>query len=486
MSDSSSYELIWKEAINQIRAELPEQEFLAWFNLDFQEAGENSFIVSAPSVFYCDQVEKRYRAYIEGKIEGLTGKKITLNLIVKPKNPETVPDNASGGTENPEKPVPIAGTAEKKALPGKESPRSPDTAGISGGGSVPKKRHPQLNPDYRFEMYVIGESNSFAANAAMGIARNPGTAYNPYLIYGGPGLGKTHLMQAIGNYAYDNSGNKIIYTSAETFTNEFIDNMSDLKAKAAFKNKYRKADVLLIDDIHFLEGKKAAQEELFYTFDALFDEKKQLVFTCDRPISELKNFNDRLSSRIGRGLHVELQLPDLETRCAIFKKKSKIIGLNLSNDVIDFICRKIETNIRDLESALATLSAYASFQKTPLTIETAQEKLRHLIFNSYKQSNMSIEIIQRVAAEEFHLSINDLKSKKRTQSVVYPRQLAMYLIREMTEYTTTEIGEAFGGRDHTTVMHACQKIEERIKLEPSMESLVQSLMRSVKEYSTKS
>jgi chromosomal replication initiator protein len=291
-------------------------------------------------------------------------------------------------------------------------------------------------------------------------------------------------MQAIGNYVYAYSDLKVIYAPAESFTNEFIAALGSERSKSAFKNKYRYADVLLIDDIHFLQKKDGTQEELFYTFNTLYDSKKQIVFTCDRPISELKDFNDRLRSRVGQGLNVDLQPPNYETRCAILKKNIETLGVEIPDDVIDLVSKNISTNVRDLKGALKTLTGYAELMGKPVTVEIAKEKLRD-VFASPRQANLSIEIIQRVLAEEFHLSPNDLKGKKRNQSIVYPRQLAMYIIREITEYTTTEIGQEFGGRDHTTVMHACQRIEERVRSDPSMDSTIQSLIRTIKDYSSK-
>jgi chromosomal replication initiator protein len=475
MSEMNSYEIIWKETLDQIRSELDEQEYVAWFNLEFQQADEKEFIVSVPSLFYQDQVKKRYQAYIEGKIEELIGKRVSLNLIIKPKNGEPAEKN----------PVSVPADRENGKIAPVDAATTKKTTEKQMGSKAGKAVHPQLRGDYAFDTYVIGDNNSFAANAAQAIARNPGTAYNPFLIYGGAGLGKTHLMQAIGNYIHENTDYKVIYISAETFTNEFIASIQDTeKAKAAFKNKYRFADILLIDDIHFLQKKDGTQEELFYTFNALYDANKQMVFTCDRPVSDLKDFNDRLRSRVGRGLNVDLQPPNYETRCAILKKKSEASGITIPDDVIDLVGKNISTNIRDLESALNTLTAYAKLVGKPITIETAQQRLKD-VFADRRQSNLSVEIIQRVVAEEFHLSPNDLKGKKRTQSIVYPRQLAMYIIREITEYTTTEIGQAFGGRDHTTVMHACQKIEERVRTDPSMDSIIQSLIRSIKDYSAR-
>ena len=464
MAETNNYTLIWDEALNQIRSEVDEQEFLTWFNLEFQGASEKEFTIAVPSLFYLDQIKKRYQAYIEGKIEELIGKHITINLVIKPKTEVKTPSSSAASAEEP------VSTAKEAAKPAKK-----------------KEKHPQLREDYNFETYIVGENNSFATNAAQAIARNPGTAYNPFLIYGGVGLGKTHLMQAIGNYIHAASDSKVRYITAETFTNEFIGAIheSTERAKAAFKNKYRYADILLIDDIHFLQKKDGTQEELFYTFNALYDANKQMVFTCDRPVSDLKDFNERLRSRVGRGLNVDLQPPNYETRCAILKKKADASGITIPDDVIDLVGKNISTNIRDLESALNTLTAYARLVGKPITLEIAQQRLKD-VFASPRQSNISIEIIQRVTAEKFHLSPNDLKSKKRTQSIVYPRQLAMYICREITEYTTTEIGQDFGGRDHTTVMYSCQKIEDLIRIDPAVDSAIQSLIRDIKDYSVKS
>jgi chromosomal replication initiator protein len=290
-------------------------------------------------------------------------------------------------------------------------------------------------------------------------------------------------MQAIGNYIHTNLGGDIIYIAAESFTNEFIQAVQENKMPA-FKNKYRRTDVLLIDDIHFLQNKAGTQEELFYTFDALYNAKKQIVFTCDRPVSELKNLTDRLRSRFERGLNVDLLPPNYETRCAILKKKIEAKNISIPDEVISLVSKNVSTNIRDLEAALIKLIAYTELVDKSITVEIAQQQLKD-VFASPRQANMSIDTIQRVVAEYYKLSPNDLKGKKRTQNIVLPRQISMYIAREITEYSLTEIGQTFGGRDHTTVMHACKIIEERIRSDPSMDSTIQSLIRMVKEYSAK-
>lgn len=460
------YEIFWKEALNLIRSEKEEQEFAMWFNLEYLRAAENEIVVAVPSSFYRDQVKQRYQDYIEEKIRGLTGKPISVVF-------EVVSRTAAPAA--PETPSAPAGTGPRNPGPAQAAPEK-------------KRGHPLLNKDYTFDKYVIGDNNNFASNAALAIARNPGSAYNPLLIYGGVGLGKTHLMQAIGNYIYDTApeqtGNKIIYITAESFTSEFIQALKEDKM-AGFKKKYRYVDILLIDDIHFLENKWETQEELFHTFNALYDAKKQIVFTCDRPVSELKKISDRLRSRFERGLNVDLQPPNYETRCAILKKKIEGKNIHIPDEVIDLVGKNVSSNIRDLEAALIKLIAYTELIGTAITLKIAQDQLRDM-FASPKQTNMSIEIIQRVVADYFSLSYIDLKSKKRTHNIVFPRQLAMYIAREITEYSTTELGQSFGGRDHTTVMHSCQKIEERIRSDPTLESTIQTLIRSIKEYSAKS
>ncbi len=464
------YEIFWKETLNQIRNELEEQEYAMWFNLEYHSSTENQIVLWVPSSFYRDQVKQRYQNYIEEKLHELTGKNLTIQFEVKPKKQEP-------GASETKAPAKTLGFGSANA----ERPKSRIPEEPKKG----KPPHGQLRRDYTFSSYVIGDNNSFASNAAIAIAKNPGTAYNPCLIYGGVGLGKTHLMQAIGNYIYAESDAKVIYITAESFTNEFIHAIKEGPSKAAaFKNKYRYVDVLLIDDIHFLQKKYETQEELFHTFNALYDGNKQMVFTCDRPVSELKNLSDRLRSRFERGLNVDLQPPNYETRYAILKKKAESRGVAIPDEVIELVSKNVTTNIRDLEAALTKLIAYAELVGKQITIEIAQQQLKD-VFASPRQTNMSIEIIQRVVADYFSLSYNDLKGKKRTQNIVGPRQLAMYIAREITEYSTTELGLEFGGRDHTTVMHACQKIEEKIRADPATDSTIQTLIRMIKEYSAK-
>ncbi|MDR2403465.1 MAG: chromosomal replication initiator protein DnaA [Spirochaetaceae bacterium] len=470
-----NYEIFWKETMNLVRGELSDQEFSMWFKIDYLRATENEIFVMVPHQFYRDQVSNRYKKYIESKLKELTGKDLSIVFEIK----------HSESSQNVQNLVPVS---NKSIFQQSESPENSRNIPnfIKTGVYEEKKKglHYQLNKDYTFDKYVIGDNNSFPANAALAIARNPGTSYPVFLIYGGVGLGKTHLMQAIGNYIYENSDSKVIYITAENFMNEFIQALKDDKM-SAFKNKYRYVDVLLIDDIHFFENKWETQEELFHTFNTLYDAKKQIVFTCDRPVSDLKKITDRLKSRFERGLNVDLQPPNYETRYAILKKKVETKNVTLQDEVIALISKNISSNIRDLEAALTKLIAYGELVGKPVTLEIARQQLKD-VFASPKQSNMSIEIIQRVVAEENKLSLTDLKGPKRTKKIVFPRQLAMYIAREITEYSTTDIGDYFGGRDHTTVMHSCKAIEERLQADPRLDSIIENLKRLIKEYNAKS
>jgi chromosomal replication initiator protein len=420
-----------------------------------------------PSTFYQDQVRQRYQLYIEGKIRDLIGKNIAINFVVKAR-PREEPVTAD-----------LPGTADKRPV------SVPVKAAPAVSVREKKKPHSDLRDDYTFTTYVVGDDNNFAFNAASAVARNPGTSnnYNPLLIYGGVGLGKTHLMQAIGHHIYDNFDSKVLYITAENFLNEFLKYVGE-KTMAAFKNKYRYVDALLIDDIHNLERKEGTQEELFYTFDALYNAKKQMVFTCDRPIAELKNMTERLKSRFEWGLSVDLKPPNYETRFAILKKKLETKKVTIPDEVIDLISKNVTTNVRDLESALNKLTAYAEYVK-PVTLQIAQDLLRD-VFAAPKQSNLSIDIIQREVAEYYRLSPSDLKGKKRNKSIVLPRQLAMYICRKLTELSTIEVGQSFGGRDHATVLHSCDKIESLMRSNPKFDLEAQNIMRDIKTHGVKS
>ncbi|MGI5172681.1 chromosomal replication initiator protein DnaA [Treponema sp. OMZ 840] len=465
------YSDFWKEAVIQIREELSinkrSQEFDMWFSpVEYVNSKESVIIVSCPSKFLQDNfISRGYASLVQKKLHELSAKSLSLEFIIK---------------------APVF-SSEKEKKPKEVSAQRQKNQNESNDGQKIKK-HPDLREDYTFDTFVMGENNSFAYNAAVVISKNPGRAYNPVLIYGGVGLGKTHLIQAIGNAMHNAGASKVIYITAENFTNEFIQSLND-KTTQKFKNKYRSADVLLIDDIHFLQNKEGTQEELFYTFDTLYNSYRQIVFTCDRPISELKNLTERLRSRFERGLNVDLQPPKYETRRAILEKKlehirtvmsEKVISL-IPNEVIDLIAKNVETNVRDLESCLTKIIAYAELVQSEITLEIAQQQLRDK-FSAAQPGNIGIDIIQRVVADDFNISLSDIKGKKRTKNVTLPRQIAMYIAQEITEFSTTELGIEFGGRDHTTVMYSCQKIRDAILTDSKLDSKIQYLIKNVKDY----
>lgn len=451
------YKIFWADTIRQLIKDgnLTEQEYDMWFrNMNFVRTEDTSLIFSVPSNFYRDQVKYRYLSMLEEKLQDISGLPLSIEFVIT-KNPTGI-------------------TIESEEVH--------DTVDPAPSLPTPTNRppHQQLRQDYTFDDYVVGNNNSFAVGAAQAISQNPGNKYNPFLIYGGVGLGKTHLMQAIGSSIhYTMTDKKVVYITAETFINEFIHSIKT-SSQSRFKNKYRSVDALLIDDIHDLHSKKETQEELFHTFNALYDAKKQLVFTCDRPPSELKNFTARLKSRFELGLNVDLQPPNFETRYAILKKKLDAIKADIPEIVLELIARNVTSNVRDLESSLTKIVAYGDLVGKKITVDVAKQQLKGL-FAGTLSSNITISRVQRVVSEYFNITPADMKGKKRTKLITYPRQIAMYIIREITDYSTTEIGLEFGGRDHTTVMHSCQKIEDRTKGDPSLEPLLADFIRTIKE-----
>ncbi|HLR71751.1 MAG TPA: chromosomal replication initiator protein DnaA, partial [Pseudogracilibacillus sp.] len=318
-----------------------------------------------------------------------------------------------------------------------------------------------LNPKYTFDSFVIGAGNRFAHAASLAVAEAPAKSYNPLFIYGGVGLGKTHLMHAIGHYIQEhNPEASVVYLSSEKFTNEFIHAIMDNKA-VNFRNKYRNVDILLIDDIQFLAGKEQTQEEFFHTFNTLHEENKQIIISSDRPPKEIPTLEDRLRSRFEWGLITDITPPDLETRIAILSKKAKAEGLDIPNEVMLYIANQIDTNIRELEGALIRVVAYSSLVNEDIDAPLAADALKDIIPNR-KPRAITVQMIQELVAEKYNIKLEDFAARKRTRSIAFPRQIAMFLSREMTDLSLPKIGEKFGGRDHTTVIHAFDKISEMI------------------------
>ena len=467
------YEEAWEYTMKVLhdlyKSQNKEDEFKLWFNMNYVEDTIDTITVSVASSFLKLTMEKKGNFDIVlKKLKEITGQNdISLKCIVKEEKLSKDDNSDSIKSDEPE--------TKKKSEESKEEKKS-ETKKSSF------KKHQLLQEEYTFDTFIPGDNSNFAYNASVAVAKEPGKQYNPILLYGGSGLGKTHLMQAIGNYIYNNGGEKlkICYASAESFTNEFIFSTKEGKTNA-FKNKYRNLDVLLLDDIHFLQGKESTQEELFYTFNALHEKKAQMVFTCDRPIKEIKNMAARLVSRLSNGLCIDLQPPSYETRVAILQKKVDLTGKTLSQDIIEYIAKNIETNVRDLEAALHKVFGYAELVgKTP-DLEITKHLLKD-VMDSAGAESISIDVIQKVIADNYQISVADLKGKKRDKKFVVPRQIAIYIARELTEIAYTELGNEFGGKDHSTIMSAYNKIAEQIKIDSSLESKIQLYIREIKEY----
>ena len=337
-----------------------------------------------------------------------------------------------------------------------------------------------LNPKYTFDTFVTGKSNQLAHAASVSVAENPGRGYNPLFLYGGVGLGKTHLMHAIGHRILSNHPEmRVLYVSSEKFTNELINSIRDGYPEK-FRDKYRTIDVLMVDDIQFISGKTSTQEEFFHTFNTLHDAGKQIILSSDRPPKEVEKLEDRLRSRFEWGLITDIQAPDLETRIAILRKKAMVDHLDVPNDVMFSIANRIDTNIRELEGALTRVVAYASLMRQPVTAELAQSALKDL-FPGTGQKEVTLEVIQQIVASYFQIPVDDLHSKKRSRSIAFPRQVAMYLCRELTESSLPAIGQFFGGRDHTTVLHAYDKIQKEKETDEKLGKTIADLMERIQK-----
>ncbi|WP_126424600.1 chromosomal replication initiator protein DnaA [Brevibacillus marinus] len=449
--DSAVSEL-WRKVLAKIEKTLSKPSFETWLKATKATTlEEDALIVTAPNEFARDWLESRYSSLITNTLYETTGMNMKVKFVV-PQDPD----------------VPLA---DEIPAPKPKVPAQP-----ANGDDQPPSI---LNPKYTFDTFVIGAGNRFAHAASLAVAEAPAKAYNPLFIYGGVGLGKTHLMHAIGHYVLEhNPGAKVVYLSSEKFTNEFINSIRDNKA-VDFRNKYRSVDVLLIDDIQFLAGKESTQEEFFHTFNALHEESKQIVISSDRPPKEIPTLEDRLRSRFEWGLITDIQPPDLETRIAILRKKAKAENLDIPNEVMVYIANQIDTNIRELEGALIRVVAYSSLINRDIDAELAVEALKDIIPSS-RPRVITILDIQRAVGEAFGLKLEDFKAKKRTKSVAFPRQIAMYLSRELTDASLPKIGDEFGGRDHTTVIHAHEKISKALLTDPQLQATVQKLIEKLK------
>lgn len=439
---------LWQKTLATLETKLSKPSFETWFKSTKPVSFEsNTLIVSVPNDFARDWLESRYSHIIKETLAALTMSEVAVKFVI----PQVFDESLY---ENSPKPVPANSTPN----------------GNAGEEFIPSA----LNPKYTFDTFVIGAGNRFAHAASLAVAEAPAKAYNPLFIYGGVGLGKTHLMHAIGHYVLDtNPSAKVVYISSEKFTNEFINAIRDNRP-IDFRNKYRNVDVLLIDDIQFLAGKEQTQEEFFHTFNALHEENKQIIISSDRPPKEIPTLEDRLRSRFEWGLITDIQPPDYETRIAILRKKARAEALDIPNDVISHIANKIDTNIRELEGALIRVVAYSSLINRDLSAELAAEALKDII-PSNKPKQITIHDIQKVVGEHFDMKLEDFKAKKRTKAIAFPRQIAMFLARELTDFSLPKIGDEFGGRDHTTVIHAHEKIAKELQSDFTLRQTVEAL-----------
>lgn len=457
----SGYDLaeIWLKCTDKFKESVNEKIFDVWIKpIVPLEVTEDYYKVAVKNSFFKTMLEENYASVIEGILSGIMGKNIKLVI-------ETM-DTEQG------KEAKIEDLTELK--PAKREQQQLFTEKTEDQGTDESN----LNPKFVFETFVIGNSNRFAHAAAQAVANNPAHAYNPLFLYGGVGLGKTHLMHAIGNRIKQNNPSmKVLYTSSEKFTNEIINSIQN-KTTEAFRQKYRNIDCLIIDDIQFLKGKEQTQVEFFHTFNALKDANKQIIISSDRPPREIETLEDRLRSRFDQGLTADIQPPDLETRMAILRKKAASDHIELPNDVITLLATNIATNIREIEGAYTKIVAYTSLMDMPITVETAQKVLQDM-GNTVKTRQITFEGIIKVVAEHYNIKQEELFNKKRTQNIAFPRQVAMYLCRELADLSYPRIGELFGGRDHTTVIHAYEKISKNkvsnISLQNDLQEMIETL-----------
>ncbi|MGN7299344.1 chromosomal replication initiator protein DnaA [Ferdinandcohnia sp. SAFN-114] len=441
---------LWAKALQEIEKKLSKPSFETWLKSTKAHALQNdTLIITAPNEFARDWLESRYLHLIAETIYDLTGAELGIKFII----PQNQLDEEFE-----------LKTPEKKATKNDEP-----------------AEHSQnmLNQKYTFDTFVIGSGNRFAHAASLAVAEAPAKAYNPLFLYGGVGLGKTHLMHSIGHYVQEHNPNaKVVYLSSEKFTNEFINSIRDNKA-VEFRNKYRNVDILLIDDIQFLAGKESTQEEFFHTFNTLHEESKQIVISSDRPPKEIPTLEDRLRSRFEWGLITDITPPDLETRIAILRKKAKAEGLDIPNEVMLYIANQINTNIRELEGALIRIVAYSSLINKDINADLAAEALKDIIPSS-RPKVITIFEIQKVVGQHYSVKLEDFKAKKRTKSIAFPRQIAMYLSRELTDSSLPKIGEEFGGRDHTTVIHAHEKITKLLNTDTQLQKQINEIITQLK------
>ncbi|HWD94049.1 MAG TPA: chromosomal replication initiator protein DnaA [Verrucomicrobiae bacterium] len=450
----ASGEKIWDFAQQHLRSMLSADTYKLWFESLRATALDGNSLVLEVSNDFCEVwLKDNYMGLLQDVVALAAGKQLQIKFKVSSGN---------------------GSLSQAPTLP------PPPKAKVSEPAAERNSHHSDLNfnPKNTFDTFVVGNNNNFSYAAALAVAQAPGKSYNPLFLYGGVGLGKTHLLHAIGQHVFNSrKGARVAYVSSEKFTNEYIDAIQN-NVLVKFRKKYRQTDVLLIDDIQFLAGKERIQEEFFHTFNALHESHKQIVLTCDRPASEIQNLEHRLVSRFEWGLVTDLQPPDIEMRLAILNKKAQIMGVTLPEEIMNFLANRIRTNIRRLEGALIRVASYASLTGKKLSIEVVEGLLREVLHEEGRFS-ISIEVIQKKVAEHFDIRLADMTSKRRPENIAFPRQIAMFLSRQMTESSLSSIGEAFGGRDHGTVLHACRLVKDRMEIDSSVRQVVSYLEKQL-------
>ncbi|MBI4687459.1 MAG: chromosomal replication initiator protein DnaA [Nitrospirae bacterium] len=438
---------IWGKTTSVIQEKIGEQAFDLWFKpVKLIQLQDEQATMEVPNRFFKEWIEDHYIVMINEALEGFLKKHVTVKFKISEKQQDATIRKIEAKMEN-------------------------RRAKLASRGIF-------LNPKYTFDSFVVGPSNQFACAAAVSVANSPGRSYNPLFIYGGVGLGKTHLMNAIGNSIIDkSSGVKLMYASADQFISECIYSMRNNKMDE-FKDKYRNLDVLVIDDIQFIAGKASTQDELFHTFNTLYNLQKQVIFSSDRPPSEISPITERLRSRFAMGLTADIQIPDIETKVAILGKKSEMEGIKLPEDVMFFLASRVKSNIRDLEACMIRLGAHASLIAKPITVEMVKDVLKDMIHEEEKALN--VDFILKTVCEYYGLKLNDIKAKKRSRDIAFPRQVAMYLCRLLTDVSLSEIGKCFGGKDHSTVIHACKQIEDRKGSDEDFSKKLDYLIKKIK------
>ena len=431
-----SLKQLWTAALGELQIGLPRSTYDTWFK-DTQALSEEDdvYVIGVPNAFAREWLENKFRTQVRQTLQHLIGRTVDVRFVTASDGGQRLGTQPGSATAAPQQ---QAGVQERR-----------DAAAAA------------LNPRYTFATFVVGSNNRLAHAAALSVAERPGHSYNPLFVYGGSGLGKTHLMQAIGHAVIARHPKKrVAYATSEKFTNEFINSIRAQKGED-FRERYRRIDVLLIDDIQFIAGKEGTQEEFFHTFNAIHEEGKQIVISSDRPPKAITQLEDRLRSRFEWGLIADISAPDLETRIAILRAKAEAQNVAVPPPVVDFLAQRIVSNIRELEGALTRIVAYAALQAAPVTTQLAQEVLQNILYNPQRKT-LSPERIAETVARYYGIPLEQLKGKARDRQVVLPRQIAMYLMREETEAPLLRIGEVLGGRDHSTVLHGCEKIEREM------------------------